>query len=93
MFAPSFWDHLADRLEVARYDVNQEWLMRRLTEPALVNGVMQPIGYEFESDGSPGPHRRTDGHSFKYHPQFEEVGEATVPFPSAIHSKPLDIAA
>jgi hypothetical protein len=81
MFPPSFWDHLSDRIEVARYDTNQEWLMkRRLTEPALINGHMQPIGYEFE-DNTAGPHRRTDEHSFAYHPQFEEVGEAIIPFP------------
>lgn len=81
MFAPSFWDHLSDRLEIARYDTHQEWLMkRRLIEPALVNGQMRPIGYEWEDDTA-GPHRRTDGHSFKYHPQFEEVGETIIPFP------------
>jgi len=60
---------------------NQWWLMkRRLIEPALINGQMQPAGYEWE-DNTEGPHRRTDEHSFKYHPQFVEVGETIIPFP------------
>lgn len=56
-------------------------MKRRLIEPAFVDGKMREAGYIFENDGSHGPHRRSNGDSFKYHPQFEEVDDSTVPFP------------
>jgi hypothetical protein len=90
MLPPSFFDHLADRLEIARYDINQEWLMkRRLVEPALIDGVMRPAGYEWE-DNTAGPHRRNSSDGFAYHPQFMEVGETIIPFPFVIHSNQSD---
>lgn len=71
----------AKGLERAIYELSREQGMkRRLVEPAFVNGAMREIGYTFE-DISHGPHRRTNGESFKYHPQFEEVDDSTVPFP------------
>jgi hypothetical protein len=74
MFAPSFYDHLEDRLNLAVYDTNQEHraMKRRLLEAAFINGEMREPGYIFE-DNSEGPHRRNDSHSFAYHAQFEEI--------------------
>lgn len=52
--------------------------MRRLTEPAIVDGIMRPAGFEFE-DTSAGPHRRTSESGFAYHPQFVDLTVTPLP--------------
>jgi type IV secretory pathway TrbL component len=42
MFAPSFWDHLSDRLELAVYDTNAEY-RASLMDPALDQEGNHPV--------------------------------------------------
>jgi len=62
------YDRNTRRLEALYSELT---MRRRLTEPAMVDGVMRPAGFEFD-DNSAGPHRRT-GDGFAYHPQFVNI--------------------
>jgi len=67
------YDRNTKRLEALYSELT---MRRRLTEPAMVDGVMRPAGFEFE-DLSAGPHRRT-GDGFAYHPQFVNIPAMSV---------------
>jgi hypothetical protein len=74
---PSFFDHLADRLELAVYDTNQEWrdaMKIRITEPVFFEGKNRQVGEEMDVER--GPYRKVltpNVYGYELEPQFVEL--------------------
>jgi hypothetical protein len=77
---PSFWDHLADRLELAVYDTIQEWreaVKIKINEPVFFEGQNRQVGEILDVER--GPYRKVAPASYPSQygydlvPQFEEL--------------------